>query len=69
MVGTRIQAYVVVPQHGPLSLHTKSIDCKLGFPFPMVRPWDDSQGPLDFQSHGSWSMCKAALSCGMLFFT
>jgi hypothetical protein len=49
----------MVQFHFTLSLHAHSLQDWISI--PIVRPLDDSQEPLDFHGHGSWSMCKAAL--------
>ena len=36
------------------------------FDIPRDNLLDDFQGPLDFHGHGSWSVCKAALSAPSL---
>ena len=54
----------MVPQHGPLSLHTMLEGPwlpKTAFPTPMVRPLDESQGSSPLQGHGSWVVCEVAL--------
>ena len=38
------------------------MNCKTGILYSTVPPSDELEGPLDFHGHGSWSMCKAALS-------
>ena len=50
--------YVMISQHGPLSLYT---NYTIGSLYPMVRPWDDFQGPLAYNGHNSCSVCKATL--------
>ena len=57
---------VAVSQHGPLSLYSKLQDPSMAKLNPCF-PWYGLQviykGPLHFHGHGSWSMCKGALSC------
>ena len=60
--------YVMVPQHGPFSLHTMlqgPWPHKMPFPTPMVWPLDESQGSSQLQGHGSWLMCEVALALCM----
>ena len=49
--------------HFTLSLRARLLQS--WFLFPTVQPLFEYQGPLGFHGHGSWSMCKAALSSGV----
>jgi hypothetical protein len=53
--------YIMIPQHGPFSLHTTHEGLwlhKTAFPTPMVRPLDESQGSSPLQGHDSCLMCE-----------
>lgn len=52
----------MVPQYGTFSLHTKLAGPSIAnwfFLLPRVQPSNEVQGPLDFHSHDSWSVCKS----------
>ena len=54
------QSLNMVHTHFTLSL--RAINYKIGLLFLTVLPSDEFQGLLELHGHGSWSVCKLALS-------
>ena len=57
--------YVSVPQQwSTFTLHQAwgPVNYNIGIVFPIIRPVEDFQGPLDSHGHDPWSVCKVALT-------